>query len=49
MSKRVDNPRKNLDICVMTAAGLEYLGEQQIDAIVTKIEKEEEEEQMQQE
>lgn len=49
LCQRVDNPRKNLEICVMKKEGLIYLDEEKMDKLIQVIEKEEEENKMDEE
>jgi len=41
LCQRVDNPKKNIEICVMTTSGLRYLTEQELEKLVEAIEAEE--------
>lgn len=44
LAEKTDNPRKNIEVSVLTPDGLRYLDESAMDKIVTKIEEERAEE-----
>jgi len=43
--EQVDNPRANIEICVINEKGTKFLNEQELDRVVTSIEKDITEEQ----
>jgi hypothetical protein len=43
--EQVDNPRANIEMCVITDTGVKFLNDQELDRIVTSIEKDIEEDQ----
>ena len=49
LCQRVDNPRKNLEICVMRKEGLKYLTKENMEDLITLIEKEDEDNKMDEE
>ena len=45
--EQVDNPRANMEICVISEAGTKFLNEEELDRVVTSIEKDIEKDQAQ--